>query len=334
MKLHPTIVPLAAVWLLSVPAFATGAADQAAAEALFNEAKKLVSAGDFEHACPKFAESNRLDPGSGTLLNLGACYEQIGKLASAWGAFNEAAVTARNAGDASRQDEATRRAAALAPRLSKLSVLVAPAVRGLKGLQIKRDGEAVGEGQWGSPIPIDSGEHVIEASAPGRRTWTTKITITGPGATATEVPPLVEAPTEVPPSAADTPVTTGAAPFWRPQRVIGLTLGAAGLVGFGVSAGFGVNAATKNTQSRLHCLPTDQNACDQTGVDLRNQAYSASYISTGMAVGGGTLLAAGVILFLTTPREAPPKASASTAYTQLQPMLGPGLAGLALGGVW
>jgi hypothetical protein len=127
MKPHRIFPPLAAAWFLCGPAFAAGAADQAAAEALFNEAKKLVAAGDFEHACPKFAESNRLDPGSGTLLNVGACYEQIGKLASAWGAFNETAVTARNTGDAIRQDEATRRAAVLAPRLSKLSVLVAPA---------------------------------------------------------------------------------------------------------------------------------------------------------------------------------------------------------------
>jgi len=316
----------AAVLGAASPAWGATGADQAAAEALFVEAKKLMEAGNYAAACPKLAESQRLDAGAGTALNLGDCYEHVGKLASAWAAFHEAGDMARAAGEAARQAEAARRAEALAPRLPKLAIVVPPA-NWVPGLEVLRDGSLVGEGQYGSPIPADPGEHLIAVSAPGRKTWTTVVTLAPSASITTEVPPL----------ARGEDASTGAGstlPFWRPQRVVGLTLGVVGVVGFGIAAGFGVNAATKNTQSLLHCLPTDQTKCDQTGVNLRNQAYSASYVSTGLAVGGGALLTAGVIVFLTTPRGAPPKASGSTAQATVEPIVGPGLGGLALRGRW
>src|SRR5512136_2811036 len=64
--------------------------DPAAAEVLFREGRKLVAANDFAAACPKFAESQRLDPAVGTLLNWAACEEHVGKLASAWQRWKEA----------------------------------------------------------------------------------------------------------------------------------------------------------------------------------------------------------------------------------------------------
>ena len=81
----------------------TSAADKAAAQALFDEGKRLMDAGQFAQACPKFADSEKLDPGVGTLLNLGVCYEKNGQTASAWATYKEAASAAANAGEAARE---------------------------------------------------------------------------------------------------------------------------------------------------------------------------------------------------------------------------------------
>ena len=56
----------------------------ATAQALFDEGKRLHKDKNFQEACPKFEASHRIDPGLGTLLYLGDCYEEIGRTASAW----------------------------------------------------------------------------------------------------------------------------------------------------------------------------------------------------------------------------------------------------------
>jgi hypothetical protein len=317
MVLRP--LPVVAVLLaVASPAWAASAQDQAAAEALFQDAKKLVAARNYAEACPKFLESQRLDPGTGTLLNIGDCLEHLGKYASSWGAFKEAEMAARNSADTSRQSEAARRVALLEPRLSRLSIVVPPALRAIPGFEVKKDGSTVGEGQSGSAIPIDSGEHVLEASAPGRRTWTSKVTITGPGTQTVEVPPLQEEP----------------GIRWNAQRSAGVALGAAGLVGFGVAGGFTARMLSKNSASLQYCQPADATKCMPPGVDLRNQAFDAAHIATAAVIAGGVALGAGIVVFFTAPSGAPREAGTSTSRASIQPIVGPGLTGASLRGVW
>ena len=52
------------------------AQDAAAARALFEQARKLLADGKPEQACPKLEESQRLDPGIGTLFNMADCHER------------------------------------------------------------------------------------------------------------------------------------------------------------------------------------------------------------------------------------------------------------------
>src|ERR1700733_5702276 len=88
------------------------------AEALFEEGRKLVADGNFADACPKFADSQRLDPSPATLLNLASCYEKQGRSASAWVTYREAASAANAASRPDYVVAAQRHAEALAAHLA------------------------------------------------------------------------------------------------------------------------------------------------------------------------------------------------------------------------
>jgi hypothetical protein len=51
---------------------------RAAAQALFDEGRRLMSDAAYEAACAKFQASYELDPGLGTLLHQADCYEKVG----------------------------------------------------------------------------------------------------------------------------------------------------------------------------------------------------------------------------------------------------------------
>ena len=115
------------------------AADRAAAEALFQQAQSLMEQGKAAEACPKYEESQRLDPGVGTLLYLADCYETVGRTASSWGTFLEASYAAKDAGQSDRQQIAEENAARLQPTLSTLMLVVDG--KETPGLSISSDGQ-------------------------------------------------------------------------------------------------------------------------------------------------------------------------------------------------
>src|SRR6266850_8060072 len=131
---------LLSVFGLLGPAAALGQtrADKATAEALFGDGRKLMAQGNFRDACPKFAASLKLDPAVGAMLNLADCYEKNQQTASAWAQFREVSSAARAAGSKEREDLARQRAAALEPKLSRLTIIV-----GTQTVRVTRDGAPV-----------------------------------------------------------------------------------------------------------------------------------------------------------------------------------------------
>ncbi|MGH7329643.1 MAG: PEGA domain-containing protein, partial [Polyangiaceae bacterium] len=319
-------------------AFAQGASNEAAAQALFDQARTLMQSGKLAEACAKFAESNRLSPGAGTMLNLGACYEKNGQTASAWATYADAASAADKA---NRKDWATRaktRMAALAPDLSKLTITV-PVESKVDGLEVKRDDVVVGETSWGVAIPVDPGAHVVSASAPGYKPWTTNVQIGAKKAeVAASVPPLqidpaaaAQPPGDEPPASRVLPPPAAPPPEESSrgdaQRYVGVGVGAVGVVGIGLGAVFGILASSKKSDAAKDCN-ADLSACNDTGVQSMDSARSRATISTVGFIAGGALLAAGVVLFVTAPKGAEPK----TVGIGVTPN-GNG-ASLAVGGAW
>jgi hypothetical protein len=319
--------------LLPSSAHAQSAADKAAAQALFDDAQKLAGSGDWTSACPKYAESNRLDPGIGVKLYLADCYEHVGKTASAWAMFGEAEEYARKAGDA-RAAVAHQRAERLTPRIVQLVIAVpSPAA----GLAVRRDNEDVGSAQWGVPVPVDPGPHAISASAPGKAPWSASVDAKdGAGTVRVEVPTLADAPSAAatpapaPPAATSGPTTppatdAGGADTGHTQRVVALVAAGAGVAGVAIGSAFGLVAKSKLDQSNDgHCH--DGNLCDATGVQLRSDAKSDALASTIAFVVGGAGLAAGAVLWFTAPKAA--------TTVGVSPVVTDRFAGLRLGGAF
>jgi len=287
------------------------AADKAAAEVLFDQAKGLLSQGKNEEACRKFEASQKLDPGIGTALFLADCYEKIGRTASAWAVFREAAAMAKAAGQTDREQIARARAGLLESKVPKL-VLVTDAVAKIEGLEIVRDGTAIPVELGSAEVPVDPGKHVIEMRAPKKKAWSQTIDVPNtPDVQRVTLPNLEdEAPskeTKVSPQV-PTKVEPGESGS-NGRRTAGLVIGAVGIAGLGVSGVFTGVAFSKNGQ-------TDQlyqgSACtSQAGGDLGNDAKTAANISTVAFGVGAAGLVVGTILFLTAPSRSPKKTSSS-----------------------
>ena len=316
---------------------AQDSATAAAAEALFQQGHQLYEAKRFAEACPKFAESFRLENTTGSLLALASCHEAEGKLASAWSEYTDTVARARRDGRNDRADAADARAAAIKPKLAKVTVMLAPGATEVPGLQVKRDGIVIAGAAFGAPLPVDRGEHIFEASAPGYQTWSGRGTIADGASETVTIPRLLpgakgEAPPvgpgEQPRAAADTATpSSGGAPL----RTIGVVAGVAGLVALGVGGYFGFQAITKNNVSNSNGDCTGD-ACNATGKQARLDAISAGNVSTALVVVGGALVAGGVVLFIVGGSPSSSSSSEPKPVVAATPMVGPNSAGLSLSG--
>jgi hypothetical protein len=323
VRFHPSI--LCAILLLGGggPAYAqpTSPADRAAADALFDEARKLMAEGRHARACPKLAAAQKLRPGVGTLLNLAACYEKLGRTASAWATFRDAATAAQHSGD-ERQAVAEENEKRLAPRLTRLTIVVASPV---PGLVVARDGLPVDVELWGVPLPIDPGTYLVEAHAPGRAIWSKMVEVKDDGATVpVTVPALASEPVSAratPPALASAPPSASAPGTAVPsssQRTLGIALVAGGAVGAVVGTVFGLMSMSAHDAAAQVCtLGPSHDQCDSGGYDTNQRAINFGNISTIAFVVGGAALATGGTLWLTAPSSGAPRVGVTAGPARL-----------------
>jgi hypothetical protein len=311
MKLRPWVVTFT---LLAAPSARAAERDAATAQALFDQGRALMAEKKYGEACPKLAESQRLDPGMGTLFHLGDCYEGSGKIASAWAAYLEVASLAAASGQTDRMNAAEARAKKLEPRLPRLTIVVPEASR-LTDLRVTRDDVEVGSVQWGTPLPVDPGPHKITASAPGHRSFTDSVVLKEGGTASLPVPVLETAPDQPPATTSPQPATSPVAPPLSatssasgapPADVSGgggpgplvIGLGALGIVGIGAGTVLGFMAKSKFDASKQHCNPGNENLCNAEGVELRDNAFTLGNVSTVGFIVGGVALAGAAVLWI------------------------------------
>ena len=298
-------------WLVALAVLAIAApvrAQPAEAEALFREGKRLLAAGDTAGACDKLDASERLDPACGTELNLADCLERDGQLASAWAMFVKAEQTAKRIDDRKRGAEARRRAARLLPRLVYLTIDVDHPI---DGLVVERNGAALDRVLWNQRLPLDPDEYQIVASAPGRVTWSTTVSLRTESRTVT-VPALDPVP-------ADKPVVERSARVDPPVRArdespdrdddeprevapprrfgaLSLTLAVVGVGALATGAGFGYISQQLETRSDQLCPSVACSDPQAVGQNLRSRRDAL--VADAAFVGGGVALATAATLWL------------------------------------
>ncbi len=190
-----------------------------------------------------------------------------------------------------------------------------PQASRVEGLTITRDGVSVGDPQWGLAVPVDPGPHVVQASATGKKTWQTTITVSDPGSSLTlSVPALVALPPETQKSAGGELKPTSHPPASHPRRTAGFVTMGVGAAGLIVGSVFGLHAISKNNESdnASDCMG-DVCVAGGVGATARSDARTAGNISTVAFAIGGVAVATGLVLVLTDSKKDAPAAGQVSA---------------------
>jgi len=273
---------LLGVYLLASTSVARADSDDRSAysDYLFQEGIALMKNNDCAAAVPKFLSSYRLDPAAASLVNVATCYSKSGRTGSAFRTYQKAATLADAEHDAALKAQVLAALAALEPILTKLRLVTTSKA---PQLSLTLNGEPISS-EGGAPIPLDPGENVIEAFAPGHESWQRTVSAREPGMLlVVDVPELARV------KAADDHA------HWRATAII---VGGVGVAGLATGLAFGLSAKSAYDDSKSQC---DASYCNAHGHDQRETALDRATVST-VAVGLGALAtAAGVALWFAFP---------------------------------
>jgi hypothetical protein len=298
---------------------------------LFLQARAQMAMGHYEVACPMFADSQRLDPGAGIMLNLGYCYEKVGKPVSAWTMYRAAVAVARENGKVEWENAARAQAARVEASLLHVVISVQEPSDS-PGLAIQLDGTLLPKSLWGQSTAVDPGQHEIRATASGRQPWSQTFEVDRDHTPTVTVPLLAPEP-----SADNSSSSSPAHPadFSRQGGVATRSRGTAVRTSALIIAGGGVvalalggvlAASAKSTYDDAKSTNCAGAFCDRAGIQSQSQAFGEANIgSVAMVTGVAALVGAAVVWF----SAAPPSRT-----VEVQPVVGPAGWGVTLRRAW
>jgi tetratricopeptide (TPR) repeat protein len=242
---------------------------------LFIEGRAALDAGDATLACKKFEESFKLDAtAAGTMLNLGLCHEQLGKLATALKWFRRAQARASENQLTETESVAKEKSALLATKVGILKLAVS-SNQGKPAITL--DGVPVQEVDY-SRLEVDGGRHLVDATLAGATSIHREVEVTDGRTLEIEVKLFV------PPAEKKYELVDRGKAQRRRAYIFGAT-GATLLIGAGV---IGFVGRQEHDQAELP-------------EDLRHWKNVVRYGATPLFLVGGAALAYGIVLRVKAP---------------------------------
>jgi hypothetical protein len=270
------------------------AADKTLAQSLFDDGRKLMDAGKVSEACPRFADSERLDPGGGTVLNLALCYDKLGRLALAYTTYNEALSAAIAEHRADREAFSRERIESLRDRVPHLTLRT---VDPPPGFTLRLDGAELPSSAWNARVPLDPGDHRIDAAAPGSAPFEVRVTLAEGQSREVNVT-MARPVAAVAPLAPAPPSSSPPPPVHERHRspAFGVLIGVA-TASLATSVVTGALALIEHEDSNFSgtCSSVRSYCSEQSSIDNASTAKTMAWVST-ITLGGAAVT--GVLAFL------------------------------------
>lgn len=323
------------------------------ADNLFEEGKRALKAGNWEHACASFMRSESLDPSPSTLVKIARCHEHDKNPKAAYDSYEEALqlLGERAKTDPHSNDLERLIAAAQTALVGELGHWRFRLIPNLQQFELQLDGRSLGPGAIEATTVVAPGKHHIAVRAAGRRDLNLDLVAVA-GETRdvsltleSDSPPRVAT---IPPTTApdansireqargaprkDAAISNGKAKAVRPnrgQRIAAVATGSLGsvLLGIGGYLALRTHSLVNLAKTDNHC---DQDwRCDSVGMSRIAEANRAQSQAILLAAGGSILLGASVVLWATAPV---PSKTATTNRTNFAIRLAP--AGGTIVGQW
>jgi len=306
------------------------------ADVMFKKGKKLLAEKKYAEACSVFAEVDGMDPGVGAKLNVAKCFEEWGKLGTAWRWYSDAEKMAAEAADP-RAAKIKELADELDVNVPRVTILVPKGADPDIVATITLDSEPFEASRLGEEQRVDPGPHMIEFEVAGEkqrkmvpleRGGSSELTLEIPKGTGKKKK-LVEE--DQGHGDAEEGVPSAPAPG-RTQRILGLSM-----VGGGVAAGVVAGVLTLGARNKYrdaldtYCM-SDAMMCDDRGLEITGDARSRANLATVITIAGGALVIGGVVLYMLAPDAVTEVVGDERSALYVTPVVGADGGGLVFGG--